>query len=190
MAEKNVSLREALILAGIAEINAFGANDFSVRRVASACNVSSAAPYKHFKDKKEFIGAIIDYVNNQWAENQDRVLSRCSDNPRDQIVAVALAYIQFLMEKPHYRQILMLKNADFDNLYHRKNGEINSVTEKIMERVKNDYQLSEDVWARKALLFRSLIFGSVFMFDSGEFHYTPESMEHIRQILEREFEIF
>ena len=55
MAEKNVSLREALILAGIAEINAFGANDFSVRRVASACNVSSAAPYKHFKDKKELI---------------------------------------------------------------------------------------------------------------------------------------
>lgn len=93
------------------------------------------------------------------------------------------------MEKPYYRQILMLKNADFNNLYHRKNGEINSVTEKIMERVKTTYQLSDDVWARKVLMYRSLLFGSVFMFDTGEFHYTPESMEHIRYILEREFEV-
>lgn len=189
MADRNISLREALILAGIEEINAYGANGFSVRRVANACQVSSAAPYKHFKDKKEFIGAIIDYVNDQWAVTQDRVLADCPDSPRDQIVAVSLAYIHFLMEKPYYRQILMLKNADFNNLYHRKNGEINSVTEKIMERVKATYQLSDDVWARKVLMYRSLLFGSVFMFDTGEFHYTPESMEHIRYIFEREFEV-
>ena len=190
MADKNISLREALILAGIEEINAYGANGCSVRRVANACQVSSAAPYKHFKDKKEFIGAIIDYVNDQWAETQDRILAECPDVPRDQIVEVSLAYIRFLMEKPYYRQILMLKNADFDNLYHRKNGEINSVTEKIMERVKTAYGLSDDVWARKALLYRSMLFGSVFMFTTGEFQYTPETMNHIRQILEREFEVF
>ena len=190
MADKKISLRDALILAGIEEINAYGANDFSVRRVANACNVSSAAPYKHFKDKKEFIAAIISYVNNQWAEYQDQILAACPDTPRDQIVAVSLAYIRFLMEKPYYRQILMLNNADFHNLYHRKGGEITSVTEKIMERVKTSYQLSDDVWARKSLLYRSLLFGSVFMFTSGEFQYTPESMDHIRQILEREFEIY
>ena len=93
------------------------------------------------------------------------------------------------MEKPYYRQILMLKNADFDNLYHRKPGEINSVTEKIMERVKTFYQLSDDDWARKSLYFRSMIFGSVFLFDTGEFKYTPKTMEHIHMLLNREFEI-
>jgi len=50
--ERNTNLRQDLILAGIEEINTHGANDFSVRRVASACHVSTAAPYKHFKDKK------------------------------------------------------------------------------------------------------------------------------------------
>ena len=183
------NLREELILAGIDEINIHGANGFSVRRVAEACKVSSAAPYKHFKDKKEFITAIIDYVNEQWAVAQDQVLSKCSDDPREQMVAVATFYVQFLMEKPYYRQILMLKNADFDNLYHRKRGEINSVTEKIMYRVKEAYDLPEDVWARKKLLVRSLLFGAVFMFDSGEIRYTPESLEHIRQIIDREFTI-
>ena len=56
-------MREVLILAGIDEINAHSVTDFSIRRVAEACGVSCAAPYKHFKDKREFIASIIEYVN-------------------------------------------------------------------------------------------------------------------------------
>lgn len=189
MAERRKNLREDLILAGIDEINIHGANGFSVRRVAEACHVSSAAPYKHFKDKKDFISAIIDYVNAQWADAQEEVLHSCGDDPRRQMVEVAVLYVKFLMEKPHYRQTLMLKNADFDNLYHRKPGEINSRTQQIMARVKQTYGLSEDVWRRKALMVRSLLFGSVFMFDSGEFTYSEKSLEDIRYIINREFEV-
>ena len=187
--ERNTNLAQALILAGIEEINTYGANDFSVRRVAAACHVSTAAPYKHFKDKKELIGAIIDYVNEQWAVVQDEVLAQCNDDPKTQMVEVAVAYTKFLMEKPYYRQILMLKNAEFDNLYHRKRGEINSRTQQIMTRVKETYDISEDVWTRKALMVRSLLFGSVFMFDSGEFTYNETSLEHIRYLIKREFEL-
>ena len=187
--ERTGNLRDDLIFAGIEEINMHGATGFSVRRVAQACGVSSAAPYKHFKDKKEFMTAIVDFVNEQWAEAQDAVLELCGDDPRQQLVEVATFYVRFLMENPFYRQILMLKNADFDNLYHRKRGEINSVTEKIMLRVKETYGPSEDVWARKKLMVRSLLFGAVFMFDSGEIRYTPESLEHIRYIIDREFTV-
>ena len=187
--ESNRDLRQALIEAGIEEINQFGANDFSVRRVANACGVSTAAPYKHFKDKKEFIGAIIDYVNEQWAVEQDRLLASCADDPRTQMVTVATGYIKFLMEKPYYRQTLMLKNAEFDNLYHRKRGEINSRTEQIMQRVKEAYHLSDEKWERKALMVRSLLFGSVFMFDSGEFEYSEKTLEYLRYIIDREFTV-
>ena len=186
---RNMDLRMALIQAGIDEINTYGANGFSVRRVASACGVSTAAPYKHFKDNSEFIGAIIDYVNEQWAVVQDQVLASCSQDPRTQMVEVAVAYTKFLMEKPYYRQTLMLKNAEFDNLYHRKRGEINSRTQQIMMTVKEAYGLSEEVWERKALMVRSLLFGSVFMFDSGEFTYNERTLEHVRYLVNREFEI-
>ena len=182
-------LRQDLIEAGIEEINQFGANDFSVRRVANACGVSTAAPYKHFKDKKEFIGAIIDYVNEQWAVEQDRLLASCADAPRTQMVTVAVGYIKFLMEKPYYRQTLMLKNAEFDNLYHRKRGEINSRTQQIMQRVRETYHLSDEKWERKALMVRSLLFGSVFMFDSGEFAYNEKALENLRYIIDREFTV-
>ena len=187
--ERNTNLRQELILAGIEEINTYGANDFSVRRVAAACDVSTAAPYKHFKDKKEFIGAIIDYVNEQWAEVQDQVLAGCGDDPRTQMVEVCVAYTKFLMEKSYYRQTLMLKNAEFDNLYHRKRGEINSRTEQIMANVKKIYGLSDEVWERKALMVRSLLFGAVFMFDSGEFTYNETALENIRYVINREFEV-
>ena len=185
----NKDLRQELIEAGIEEINMYGANDFSVRRVASACHVSTAAPYKHFKDKKEFIGAIIDYVNEQWAVVQDEVLANCGSDPRTQIVTVAVEYIKFLMEKPYYRQTLMLKNAEFDNLYHRKRGEINSRTQQIMHRVKEAYGLSDAVWERKALMVRSILFGSVFMFDSGEFQYNEKTLEDLRYLIDREFTV-
>ena len=187
--EPTRDLRQDLIEAGIEEINMYGANDFSVRRVANACGVSTAAPYKHFKDKKEFIGALIDFVNEQWAVEQDRLLAECPDDPRAQMVAVATGYIKFLMEKPYYRQTLMLKNAEFDNLYHRKRGEINSRTQQIMQRVKEAYHLSDEKWERKALMVRSLLFGSVFMFDSGEFEYNEKALENLRYIIDREFTV-
>lgn len=189
MAERKKNLREELILAGIDEINTHGANNFSVRRVAQACHVSSAAPYKHFKDKREFISAIIDYVNTQWAVVQDEALRSCEQDVKTLMVEAAVRYLQFLMEHPYYRQILMMKNADFNNLYHRKPGEINSRTEGIMERVRNHYGLSPEVWRRKTLMFRSILFGSVFMFDSGEFTYSEETLEDIRYIFNREFEV-
>lgn len=183
------NLREDLILAGIDEINIHGANDFSVRRVAQACNVSSAAPYKHFKDKKELIAAIIDFVNDQWAIVQNEIIAKSGDNCREQMVNVCVGYVKFLMENPHYRQTLMLKSADFDNLYHRKHGEINSRTEQIMKTVKETYHLADDVWRRKTLMIRSILFGSVFLFDSGEFTYSPEILDDIRYVINREFEV-
>ena len=187
--ERKQNLREALILAGIEEINEFGANEFSVRRVAKACHVSTAAPYKHFTDKKEFISAIIDYVNAQWAEVQEQILAGCDQHPRTQMVEVAVGYVKFLMEKPYYRQILMLKNAEFDNLYHRKRGEINSRTEQIIAAIMETYDLPDDVWERKKLLVRSLLFGSVFMFDCGEFTYNETTLNHVRYLINREFEV-
>lgn len=189
MRELTGNLRHDLILAGIDEINQHGASEFSVRRVAAKCNVSSAAPYKHFKDKKEFISEIIEYVNERWAEKQEEVLAQCVDNPRSQMVEVAVAYVKFMMENPYYRQILMLKNADFDNLYHRKRGEINSRTEQIMMKIKETYRLSDEVWARKALMVRSLIFGAVFMFDCGEFRYSQKTIDDLRYIIDREFTV-
>ena len=83
----------------------------------------------------------------------------------------------------------MLKNADFDNLFHRKRGELNSRTQQIMARIKEIYGLSDEVWRRKVLMIRSLLFGAVFLFDSGEFSYSEEALDDLRYTIDREFRI-
>lgn len=189
MAERLKNMREVLVLAGIDEINAHGVTGFSIRRVAQRCNVSCAAPYKHFKDKREFIAAIIEYVNGQWARRQKEVLSKCGESLRQQIVEVCVNYVRFLMENPYFRSILMLKDAGFDNIYHKPQGQMSSRSQ----------QLERDFFAgtgwdvakqkRKLHVVRALIFGTIFMFETGELEYNEEVLSNFRYNIDREFDL-
>ena len=66
--------REALILAGLEELNEYGIQHFSTRRVAKAFGMSCAAPYKHFKDSHEFIAEILGYINRLYDAEQTVLL--------------------------------------------------------------------------------------------------------------------
>ena len=189
MPGKIPNLREDLILAGIQEINTHGIAGFSIRRVAEQCHVSCAAPYRHFKDKNDLIGAIIDYVNEQWAQRQDEVLAKCGPTSREQMIEICMNYIRFLMEKPFYRAVLMLKDDGFDNLYHKKRTQFGSLSQTLEQRIFQASGMTEDAWRRKHLIFRSIIFGAVFLFDAGEFEYCEENLQHIRYTLDREFDV-
>lgn len=189
MIERSANLREALIIAGIEEINKHGVHGFSIRRVAEACNVSCAAPYRHFESKRDFIAAIIDYVNDLWAARQEEILAHCSSNRRDQILEIIINYIRFLMEEPFYRAVLMLKDDEFDNLYHKKRTQFGSLTQSLEAQLFAASGLPEPVWKRKVLIVRSLVFGAVFLFDAGEFEYNETNLEYLRYTINREFEI-
>lgn len=189
MPENQNSLRDALILAGIEEINKHGVSGFSIRRVAMACNVSCAAPYRHFQDREALILAIIDYVNDIWAQRQKQILSQCGDTVREQLTEISVNFVRFLMEKPFYRAVLMLNSGEFKNMYHKKQSAFGSLSQTLQAKLHEETNMSEDVWMRKLMLVRSMIFGVVLLFDSGEFEYNETSMAHIRYIIEREFEI-
>lgn len=60
------SVRIRLIEAGLQELLSHGQQDFSLRRVALAAQVSCAAPYRHFKDKDELIRAVIAHIREDW----------------------------------------------------------------------------------------------------------------------------
>lgn len=182
-------MKEVLILAGISEINQSGVTGFSIRRVAQSCNVSCAAPYKHFKDKKDFIAAIIDYVNAQWAQRQKEILASCGESLREQIVEVSVGYVRFLMEKPYYRSILMLKDEEFDNIYHKVRGQMSSRSQELERKIFGQGTWTPQVFKRKLHLVRAMIFGTIFMFDTGELTYDEQTMEDFRYSIDREFDL-
>ena len=99
------NLREALIEAGIRIINESGEDSLSLRRVASACNVSHAAPYAHFKDKDELIEAIKKSVTEQlMREMEDAVKSAV--NSEIAIVGMGKRYVSFFRNNPDYFKFL------------------------------------------------------------------------------------
>ena len=183
------SRRQQLIEAGIAEINQYGVTGFSSRRVAASCGLSCAAPAKHFGDRNGFLAAIIDYVNSQWAAEQEKILKQYEGSTRQQIVEESVGYVEFLVEHPHYRSILMLKDDEFDNIYHKKKGELSSPTQKLIAQYCEEAGLDETQRLRKTYVIRSLIFGAALMFDTGEIEKTDQMMAIVRECIDREFDL-
>lgn len=187
--EKRQSKREALIKAGVEEINKHGITGFSIRRVAENCGVSCAAPAKHFGDRKGFIAAIIAYVNGQWHERQREIMDRYPGDLRKEIVELSVGYVQFLVEHPHFRSILMLKDDEFDNTYHKLRGELSSPTQKLVAAYCEKVQMDDVTRERKQYVIRALIFGAALMFDNGEMEYCDRTIENVRYNIDREFDL-
>ena len=99
--DRTILLKEKLLSAGIDEIAAHGVRDFSLRRVAAACGASCAAPYKHFKNKEEFLRATIEYIDEKW-EHLSRQIAESLDDPKERIAQLCIANVKFKLSNPLY----------------------------------------------------------------------------------------
>lgn len=99
--DSTMALKEKLLTAGIEEMVAHGYADFSLRRVAAACGASCAAPYKHFKNKEDFINAIIAYVEEKW-QHLSAQISSSYTSPAERIAELCLASVRFRVANPLY----------------------------------------------------------------------------------------
>ncbi len=187
--KKKSHLKEQLILAGIDEIDRHGITDFSIRRVAASCGVSSGAPYKHFRDKHEFIAEIVRYINQRWQRKQLEIVQRNPDNTRAQLVESGVDYVKFLVENPHFRSIIMLKDDDFDSSYHKMRGKISELTSSLIAKYCEEVKMDDVTRRRKFYVVRALVYGAALMFDNGEMELNEENLNFVRQNIDREFDL-
>ena len=164
----SASVREQLIVAGISELEVHGVTDFSLRRVASSCNISCAAPYKHFKSKEAFVDAIFEYIENQLNLLLDQVAAVYSD-PKTCLVEVCIAYIRFCIANPHFRAVLMLSGRKLP----------------LAERVKKFLEICfpdmpEIERDERGYVIRSIAYGAALLLESGELEYSDYMIERIR----------
>ncbi len=183
------NVREQLILAGIQEINQYGLQGFSVRRIAGKCGVSCAAPYKHFDDRHSYFAAIIEYINGLWHDRQKAILSDTPDNTRAQLVKISLDYVRFLVENPHFRSIIMLKDEEFDSVYQNMRGQLSELSRELIIKHCEELNIPEKIAKRKIYIIRSLIYGAALMFDNGEMVYNDENMSFVEYSIDREFDL-
>ena len=182
--------REQLILAGLEELNQYGIRNFSTRRVAKNCGISCAAPYKHFQNTQEFIGAILDYVEKMYSAQQKEILVKYAHcDSRTQLLQASLDYIRFLVQYPELRRVIMQNFKDCDEVYHKIRGQFSYQIYKIVSRYCLEVHMPDDVRKRKTFTVRSIIFGAALFFDNGEMEYTQENMDMVASILNREFDL-
>lgn len=173
----SASVREQLIAAGIEELEAHGIADFSLRRVAAACNISCAAPYKHFKSREDFINAIFAYIKNHLDLLLDQVARVYEGDPRARLIESCMAYIRFCTANPHFRSVLMLAGGKLP---------LAEQVEGLMPLCLPDMPPGER--KDRGCVIRSVAYGAAVMLENGEIEYKESVMERIRKSLERELE--
>jgi len=105
------NLKKGLIEAGIELVNAEGENHFSLRRVATMCEVSNAAPYSHFENKEELLEAMKSYVTEQFTEElSNSIKGEDLDNPHT-LVKIGKSYVMFFVKNPQYFEFLFSQSC-------------------------------------------------------------------------------
>lgn len=187
--ERAVTPREKLILAGIKVIEESGVSGFSIRRTAAECGVSCAAPYKHFKDKEDLMTAIIQYIKDRWNECQHEILREFPGDVRRQLIEISLAYIRFLMDNPHFRSIIMIKDPAMLPEQVRLKSGLSEGVSILIDRYCRETGMSDERRRVKTFVVRSLIYGAALMFDNGEIAYNETNFSLIASAIEREFDL-
>lgn len=131
MEEPNLEtdVRTRLILSGLREIEEHGESDFSLRRVAQNAQVSCAAPYRHFRDREDMIGAILSYVRGKWELLCREIGGAFSGDPARLLTELSLAYLRFFLSNPNYRSLLLshsslCRHAEFEEPIRRLSVQI------------------------------------------------------------------
>ncbi|MBQ7499429.1 MAG: TetR/AcrR family transcriptional regulator [Clostridia bacterium] len=182
--------REKLILAGLEEINKYGINDFSARRVAKQCGISCSAPYKHFRDRDDFIEAIFLYLKNIYDERQKALLEEYKDaSCREQLIRISMTYIDFLTEYPLFRRMIMQFYETVDEDLGILRGKLSDRSFDMVDKYCRQVDMPPDVRKRKQFIVRSIIFTAAMFFDNGELEYTEENRKLVESLISREFDL-
>jgi AcrR family transcriptional regulator len=119
-------LRNALILAAAALIEERGSLDFAMAEAARRAGVSSAAPYRHFRDKDALLQAVAQLCFIGLSEASRAAVAGREPGDVETIIALGHAYIRFMLTHSSFQDLMwgdLGKRAmDDDNVDLRGSG--------------------------------------------------------------------
>src|SRR4030088_386106 len=106
-------LRTALLRAAMELLEESGETALSLRAVARRAGVSPAAPYRHYADREALVSAVAAVGYRELAERL--AVAHPSPSTPEQLASVAIAYVQFALERPALFRIMFGEPCDRDN---------------------------------------------------------------------------
>lgn len=174
-------LKNVLLVAGLHEIEEYGLENFSVRRIASSCGISCATPYRYFKDKAEYLSAISEYVCRQWLLLKNQIMEVYSSDTRRQIKELCVAYIRFWIANPNFISPFSFgTKGTGGGFFGSFGGEIETLFSNYFEKSES----SKEEKRKKLFLVRSIITGTADMLCMGELENSEKTMDTLRSCLD------
>jgi AcrR family transcriptional regulator len=97
-------LRAALVRAALELLEESGEGALSLRAVARRAGVSPAAPYRHYADREALVSAVAAVGYRELAGRL--AAAHPAPSTPDQLATVAVAYVQFALERPALFRIM------------------------------------------------------------------------------------
>ena len=107
-------LRESMIKMGVKLLAESGTEKFSLRKLAIMCDVSHAAPYKHFRNKEELILAIREYIDKEFANALKEIAEKYKADPMKKITEIGKRYVSFMVENKDYLKLLFFDSKKYN----------------------------------------------------------------------------
>ena len=180
--EENVvmeGVKARLVFSGLKELDKHGVADFSLRRVAQDAGVSCAAPYRHFKDKDELIGAVIEFVLEGWTLLAEQICEIFSDDAPTLVSELAVAGLRFWIGNGNFRTVIVASAT----LGRGENGMLASFDAPIISAIEKYAAGSTDNTVKR-LSFKilSMLYGAVMLVDGG-FESADKAAEDLRSAI-------
>jgi AcrR family transcriptional regulator len=106
-------LRAACLRAAMELLEEGGTTALSLRAVARRAGVSPAAPYRHYADRDALISAVAAVGYRELAEQL--AAAHASPSSAEDFAAIAVAYVQFALQRPALFRVMFGEPCDRDN---------------------------------------------------------------------------
>jgi AcrR family transcriptional regulator len=105
------NLRDALIIAAAELIEQNGSMDFAMIDAARRAGVSSAAPYRHFKDKESLLEAVCQVAFMALSESAETTTAPYPLGSSERIIALGKGYLKFVTSHPEFYDLMWGKSG-------------------------------------------------------------------------------
>ncbi|WP_167959313.1 TetR/AcrR family transcriptional regulator [Anaerosporobacter faecicola] len=197
MSEKTMyhhgNLKETLIEKGIDYVNQNGYSTLSLRKLATMCDVSHAAVYKHFSNKEELFLAMKEHVKEAFANQLEAAeINHKNDGNEEILYGLATAYIQLFMEYPAYFNFIYTAgdiSIDFDQPQMTSNYRAFDIFRNAAYRYMNELGVEESEKVKMIVGMWAVVHGITEIAIMKGTKYSGDWKEMIRSILQNNFYI-